>query len=68
MATSDRGFASMDDKMQEEIASMGGQASGNNQTTNSQDSDSLGTQDGTNLTQEDRANGGRHSHGGGGST
>jgi general stress protein YciG len=46
--SSNRGFASMDDKKQKEIASKGGKATG-----------------GKNLSDEARAKGGKHSHGGG---
>jgi uncharacterized protein len=56
--TSNRGFASMDDSLQEEISRKGGEASGGGNKSKS-------TGRGSNLSKEDRAKGGKHSHGGG---
>ena len=61
MATSDRGFASMDDKMKKKIQSMGGKASGgNSKATTTERTGATGR--GSNLTAADRSKGGKNSH------
>ena len=65
MATADRGFASMDDKKQEEIASMGGQASGGNFANDPQRASEAGKQGAEAQPTEAKAEGGRNSHSGG---
>jgi uncharacterized protein len=59
--TSNRGFASMDDSLQEEISRKGGEASGGGNGGNK----SKSTGRGSNLSEEARRKGGKNSHGGG---
>jgi len=62
MATSDRGFASMDENKKREIQSMGGKASGGGKKSDSSSTRSTSTGRGSNLTQADRSKGGKNSH------
>jgi len=64
MATSDRGFASMDDSKQKEIASEGGKASGGKNLRNVNRS-AAGKKGAEAQSTEAKAKGGRNSHGGG---
>jgi uncharacterized protein len=62
--TSNRGFASMDDSLQEEISRKGGEASGGGNGGNGGNK-SKSTGRGSNLSEEARRKGGKNSHGGG---
>ncbi|MBL8159094.1 stress-induced protein [Candidatus Saccharibacteria bacterium] len=67
MATSDRGFASMDEKRQKEIASMGGHAQGkeNNPANFANDrkkAAAAGAKGGKNQPTAAKAKGGKNSH------
>lgn len=62
MATSDRGFASMDENKKKEIQSMGGKASGGNAKSTSTSRSTTTTGRGSNLTQADKSKGGKNSH------
>ena len=77
--TSNRGFASMDDKKQRDVASKGGQASGGNFANDPARAAEAGRKGGHNVPDEERSfskdrelaseagrKGGEHSHGGGG--
>ena len=62
MATSDRGFASMDENKKKEIQSMGGKVSGGNTKSTSTNRSSTTSGRGSNLTAADRSKGGKNSH------
>jgi general stress protein YciG len=64
MGTSDRGFASMDDDKQKEIASKGGQASGG-QNLQNVDRSAAGKKGAEAQPTEAKRKGGANSHGGG---
>jgi len=61
-STSGRGFASMDDKKQREIASKGGRASGGNFKNDPQRASEAGKKGAEAQPREAKAEGGRHSH------
>lgn len=62
MATDDRGFASMDDEKQREIASKGGKASGGNFANDRQRASEAGKKGAKAQPTEAKAEGGRNSH------
>ncbi len=62
MATSDRGFASMDESKQREIASKGGQASGGNFKNDTAKASQAGKKGAAAQSTEDKAKGGHNSH------
>lgn len=62
MSTSNRGFASMDDKKQEEIASKGGSASGGNFKNDPARASEAGKKGAQAQPTEAKAEGGRNSH------
>lgn len=62
MSTSDRGFASMDDKKQREIASKGGQASGGNFKNDKEKASEAGKKGAAAQPTEAKAKGGHNSH------
>jgi general stress protein YciG len=62
MATSDRGFASMDEAKQREIASKGGKASGGNFKNDKQKASQAGKKGAAAQSTEAKAKGGRNSH------
>jgi len=62
--TSNRGFASMDESKQKEIASKGGQASGGNFKNDRQRASEAGKKGAENQPTEAKARGGQNSHGG----
>ena len=61
-STSNRGFASMDDKKQREIASKGGRASGGNFKNDPERASEAGKKGAAAQPREAKAEGGRHSH------
>jgi general stress protein YciG len=63
MATDDRGFASMDDQKQREIASKGGSASGGNFKNDPQRASEAGKKGAQAQPREAKAEGGRRSGG-----
>ncbi len=65
MATSDRGFASMDEEKQRKIASAGGKASGGNFANDKQKASTAGRKGTEAQPVEAKRRGGEHSHGGG---
>lgn len=62
MATSDRGFASMDDDKQREIASKGGSESGGNFKNDRSRASEAGRKGAAAQSKADKAKGGRNSH------
>lgn len=62
MSVSDRGFASMDDKKQREIASQGGKASGGNFQNDKQKASEAGKKGAAAQSTEAKAKGGHNSH------
>jgi general stress protein YciG len=68
MATSDRGFASMDEDKQREIASKGGKASGGNFANDRKRASEAGKKGGESQPREAKAEGGRNSHRGSNNT
>ncbi len=62
MATSDRGFASMDEEKQRRIASEGGKASGGNFANDRKRASEAGKKGGQAQPREAKAEGGRNSH------
>lgn len=62
MATSDRGFASMDESKQREIASKGGSKSGGNFKNDTQKASSAGKKGAQAQSTEAKAKGGQNSH------
>ena len=62
MATDDRGFASMDDSKQKEIASKGGKASGGNFKNDPNRASEAGKKGAAAQSTEAKAEGGRNSH------
>jgi general stress protein YciG len=62
MSTSDRGFASMDEKKQREIASKGGQASGGNFANDREKASEAGKKGAAAQPTEAKAKGGHNSH------
>jgi general stress protein YciG len=60
--TSNRGFASMDDSKQREIASKGGKASGGNFANDRQKASEAGKKGAEAQSIADKAKGGRNSH------
>lgn len=60
--TSNRGFASMDDKKQHEIASKGGQASGGNFANDPQRASEAGKKGAAAQPREAKVKGGENSH------
>jgi uncharacterized protein len=60
--TSNRGFASMDDSKQREIASKGGKASGGNFKNDRERASKAGKKGAEAQSTEDKARGGRNSH------
>jgi general stress protein YciG len=65
MATDDRGFASMDEDKQKEIASKGGSASGGNFKNDPQRASEAGKKGAAAQPTEAKRKGGENSHGGG---
>jgi general stress protein YciG len=65
MATDDRGFASMDESKQKEIASKGGKASGGNFANDRQKASEAGKKGAEAQPTEAKRRGGQNSHGGG---
>lgn len=65
MSTDDRGFASMDEKKQKEIASKGGSASGGNFKNDPARASQAGKKGAEAQPTEAKAKGGANSHGGG---
>jgi len=63
--TSNRGFASMDENKQREIASKGGSASGGNFKNDPERASKAGKKGAENQPTEAKARGGQNSHGGG---
>jgi general stress protein YciG len=64
MGTDDRGFASMDNKKQRDIASKGGSASGGNFKNDPQRASEAGKKGAAAQPTEAKARGGERSHGG----
>lgn len=62
MSKSDRGFASMDDKKQREIASKGGQSSSGNFAQDKEKASEAGKKGAAAQPTEAKAKGGRNSH------
>jgi general stress protein YciG len=62
MGTQDRGFASMDESKQREIASKGGQASGGNFKNDTARASQAGKKGAAAQPREAKAKGGRNSH------
>ena len=62
MATSDRGFASMDDSKQQQIASKGGSESGGNFKNDKNRASEAGKKGAAAQSREDKAKGGKNSH------
>lgn len=62
MGTQNRGFASMDEEKQREIASLGGQASGGNFKKDPSRASAAGKKGAQAQSTEDKAKGGRNSH------
>lgn len=62
MSTSDRGFASMDEKKQREIASKGGKSSSGNFAHDKQKASEAGKKGGLAQSTEAKAKGGHNSH------
>lgn len=62
MATDDRGFASMDEDKQKEIASKGGKASGGNFANDRKKASEAGKKGAEAQSTEAKAEGGRNSH------
>lgn len=62
MATSDRGFASMDDDKQKDIASKGGSASGGNFKNDTAKASAAGKKGAAAQSTEAKAKGGKNSH------
>lgn len=62
MATKDRGFASMDESKQREIASKGGKASGGNFKNDTNRASQAGKKGAAAQPREAKAKGGRNSH------
>ncbi len=62
MATSDRGFASMDSEKQRKIASAGGKASGGNFANDRKRASIAGKKGAEAQSAADKAKGGRNSH------
>lgn len=62
MSTSDRGFASMDDKKQRDIASKGGQASEGNFNKDKEKASEAGKKGAAAQSTEAKAKGGHNSH------
>lgn len=67
MATDTRGFASMDQNKQREIASKGGKASGGNFANDRKKASEAGKKGAAAQPMEAKRAGGRHSHSGGSS-
>ena len=65
MATDNRGFASMDESKQRDIASKGGKASGGNFANDRQKASDAGKKGAAAQSTEAKRKGGEHSHGGG---
>jgi general stress protein YciG len=65
MSTDDRGFASMDEQKQKNIASKGGQASGGNFKNDTQRASEAGKKGAESQPTEAKRKGGENSHGGG---
>jgi general stress protein YciG len=65
MATQDRGFASMDEDKQREIASKGGKASSGNFANDRKKASEAGKKGAENQPKEAKRLGGEHSHSGG---
>lgn len=65
MATDDRGFASMDEDKQKEIASKGGKASGGNFANDRQKASEAGKKGAQAQPTEAKRKGGQNSHSGG---
>ena len=65
MATDNRGFASMDEDKQREIASKGGKASGGNFANDRQKASEAGKKGAAHQPTEAKREGGKNSHSGG---